>query len=566
MEYKPISSCREMKRETKTTQKRSRHASSLIVILERRRNAICYRRNNVMLKASWSFQTVLGHSTLFLGFRIGAREVWRLPACMLFCFFYTRKGHSVPISARGLLHLDPLIRLLSYPAVITVKHFPHPTRIYHSPLPVSSPQPLFRDILKSVLSSRSTSNSPRMVDLFSSLPVELRLDIFKNLTDLQSLYNLICGSSSAKETFEHHPIQIAGSIISGLKLEMRQLMCAACLSKAGFSLNSFIDGDLYTNHEKFTQSYVDEKSGNPLPSDTPLSAVRSMIGSSLVVNSIAQHFLDTYIDQLNSIEAEHPIPPNFHFVRGSIFSKYPEGRSYACQRTGPASWVESYRVLRALWRIQMLMASGSSASSASLTQDMIVPEEKNLTQLTCAQVWSGLTNWEIEETKCVMEFLDERKDLKAAMTMQAMMNDETSMCARDLLSHSFVTSEVKLQLYQPALNETTWLWGQDESMVTRPSRAYRWFHAFSGRTNESPIEGIEWSTFRRLGFGIWDCKRMCTLELMSSPTYVDPNHPLSQYTAGIGVQMLPANTAFTWRSIRVNGRYIAKQVRNGKCP
>jgi len=63
-------------------------------------------------------------------------------------------------------------------------------------------------------------------------------------------------------------------------------------------------------------------------------------------------------------------------------------------------------------------------------------------------------------------------------------------------------------------------WDQSQEAATRKSPASQIFLALCLRSPNIPpkvLGGAQWQSFHRFGFGIWDLKRMCLLEMMNPP-------------------------------------------------
>ena len=64
----------------------------------------------------------------------------------------------------------------------------------------------------------------------------------------------------------------------------------------------------------------------------------------------------------------------------------------------------------------------------------------------------------------------------------------------------------------------------------------------------SPLKKSSWRHFRRLGFGIWDLKRMAELEMLRGPREFCPPRE-GEHPPEIGIHLSISNAGFTWRSI-----------------
>ena len=88
-------------------------------------------------------------------------------------------------------------------------------------------------------------------------------------------------------------------------------------------------------------------------------------------------------------------------------------------------------------------------------------------------------------------------------------------------------------------------WRQHPEAAGRQSPAHHFFHGYGLRDHHSPLKNSSWESFQRLGFAIWDLKRMCTLELIYVPSIVDRE----PFDPDIRRRISWSECCFIWRSI-----------------
>jgi hypothetical protein len=215
---------------------------------------------------------------------------------------------------------------------------------------------------------------------------------------------------------------------------------------------------------------------------------------------------------------------------------------YCIPDTGPPSWVETQRVLRGLWHLLIYCELKSAIPSLQ----SVPGHETKLQDLDYQGFWKHLPGWEIDEMECVHEYL-------LGITDPNSLQPGTSV----RLSHlppALPAKEIDSSWPIPAPQDGNIgrKWGQSQEALLRKSPASHIFLALCLRGPNIPsrvLGGATWQAFRRLGFGIWDLKRMCRLEMMNPPA--DPQRdatdlPLTQksYTKD--------DLKFTWMSILSN--------------
>lgn len=190
-----------------------------------------------------------------------------------------------------------------------------------------------------------------MHDLFQLLPAPILLMVIKSMPDLQSLYLLVQASTIAAGIFEDCPSEIVETVLSHLPEELRQIIYAVAIALTDSSTHfDAADDSLPTDYDLLLQVSIGEKSGIPLPSGVSASTVSGLLRLACRMHQIAATFPRAYIDRVNSLKPSHLLNPKDCLFNGPS-GDYPEGRRDTPQQTGPASWVEQYRVVRALWRL-----------------------------------------------------------------------------------------------------------------------------------------------------------------------------------------------------------------------
>lgn len=166
-----------------------------------------------------------------------------------------------------------------------------------------------------------------------------------------------------------------------------------------------IESDIISKSRPSSQYYNDEEDKAPTISFSglPLPAIKQLLTSAHRIHVLASSFLETYINRLNNLRPTHVANPTYteSLLTGhpEIFQNPVEGRQYTPQKTGPASWVEEYRVVRALWRLEKFLASshtahGNQHRQANLAPNLPISKSKpNSTSYDTYSTTRNTTRW-----------------------------------------------------------------------------------------------------------------------------------------------------------------------------
>jgi hypothetical protein len=186
------------------------------------------------------------------------------------------------------------------------------------------------------------------------------------------------------------------------------------------------------------------------------------------------------------------------------------GPPYCIPDTGPPSWVETQRVLRSLWHLLIYCELRSVMPSLQSAPG----DETKLQDLDYQGFWKHLPWWEIDEMECVYEYL---LDIADPGSLQPGNSVSLSRLPSTLLGKELESSWPTPTPHDDSIGRK---WGQSQEAITKKSPASHFFLALYLRGPNIPSQvlgGATWQSFRRLGFGIWDLKRMCQLEMMNPP-------------------------------------------------
>ena len=371
--------------------------------------------------------------------------------------------------------------------------------------------------------------SSELIDPFKRLPAEILLTIIKIEPDLQSLYCFTKASPGAAEVFRMYASEIVEEALGRLPEDLRRIIhgVARCLPS---NLDPHVTGDA----QLATEDMSKENDESLLPRDPPSWNLVLLLGLAFRVHQLAASFFSTYVDRINRICPMHLSELEWHYSLHPLEDQ-PEGRAYNPARTGPPSWAEECRVVRALWLLQFYYIVASHyVVPLEFPSDygVIDPEDHRTSNRTLPSVWGDLRPWEVAEMECLQIYLDDSN----ASLLEPPPDQLNAAPAPTILP------------YQP-WDDTSLAFQQAPEAASRASPAFRFFRTYGQHGHKSPLKHIPWKEFQPLGFSIWDLKRLAMLELIHMPQ----ESPLPGgifYTLGVGVRLTQSDCCFTWLSIK----------------
>ena len=359
----------------------------------------------------------------------------------------------------------------------------------------------------------------------------------KLIPTLPSLYNLTKASGAAAEMFEELPAEIVGAVIIPFPEELQRVIRAVALTLSDGCADP--DSSLKVSSPSIESALVSLKIAttmkDPIPRDLPLSSVKMLVECACHIYQLAAAFLECHTKRLNAIQPQHLNDPGHRFVRDHIFENYPKGRAYSPSISGSPSWVEEYRVVRALWLLQLYRILETKHEPHKGENSRVEAEDYGF-----CEIWRPrLKNWELDNMECIQDWLSE---------MHVSLYSTTETVYTSSLQLSLEEADGKSILEHAPTDKISNTWQQDFDASQQPGLAFHFFHTFGMRSPSSVLRKSEWKTFRRLGFGIWDLKRMAVMELLAVPREV-PEPDGTKYRTEPGRMVSVRDVCFTWKSI-----------------
>lgn len=372
---------------------------------------------------------------------------------------------------------------------------------------------------------------------FDDLPREVQLRILADIPDLRSLYNLIRASPAASRLFTHVGAEVLEPILArSVAPQLHQLTrmvgalrTATSGAPLAASLEAFLDrfirrgGRDSANYGPPAPRLTESYGRRPAVGDS-LADIRGVLLLARRIACLAQSCTELYRERCKALSPAHlRKPPTFAKFETFWNREYDE-QPYTPRDMGPTTWIEEQRAMCGFWRVQLLCELKRAAAD-------------------------DRTGWSAEENQQILGMIPEDQFADWRLTREEYLTVVDFLRGRPVdAAGPPGTAEPLLSLPSPRRgsawpvsseappNEAPYTWAAMLSGPARGSTFWVALHTFLA----SPIRGVDFWPYRRLGFALWDQEKLITLELCfskSSPARA-PGSP-SRIT----------NQFFAWRSI-----------------
>ncbi|KAG8666651.1 hypothetical protein FPOAC2_11767 [Fusarium poae] len=400
-----------------------------------------------------------------------------------------------------------------------------------------------------------------MGNLLENLPTEILLPIITSLPDLDSLWKLLQASPRVWHLFEDAStsLVITEGILSGphstIPDNIRQLIRGVILVRSGTL--PFEDLDEFGS--RFMKAMIPCISDQPavetlgpdsLSHKSNPAILRSVIATAYHLSALSQSYLASCLERLRDpsfrpLHAHNPSPHYTHDYKGAegyvpAWDREFVGTPAHVVNIGQPTWVEEMRAVRVMWIIQLvgeMQLLGSKSNIGWSEEDV-----SRLLDMDPVDLFHepGSPICDTEPIKSVMDYLatlrspDEDRFYRLPAAPAPSLDNRWTTA---LPNHNEVFMQVKAYRLNgkfhwlrkgsqvpegatpveiPTVTDEK-LWEQTAlAFDFRPYGLNFWqllkddFH--SGR---SPIPGVSFQSFRRLGLAFWDRKRLWLLGLAS---------------------------------------------------
>jgi hypothetical protein len=435
---------------------------------------------------------------------------------------------------------------------------------------------------------QDSANEATSAGLFNSLPTELLLNIFYQLSDLVSVDSLIHASATAYRAFNaNHPADIIDHVLchgyrrnqntripveSGathlhIRLMINLMAHIRTLEAPFMPLAKLLEeaGRLRTSEraragqfEYFRTIRPDILCPEHLPAGISPTLVRSLLATARHIEWMTLDCLNFYLERFRAARPSRPIDTKRGFRRRATtyrksYDLDPWGPGPVCQPfevqdIGSPLWNEQQRVARAFWRIQLIGDMRKLAASGRLQGP---PHNWPLSDIAAME---RLQATDLDEFKEPVEL--SYIDLRATQPMEIAYNTWVRLYIpreyQETLSVLEYMQEVHGQSWPdqiPAPSHTSlnrpWPVPEhrpgDDRWLVGPSPGYKWF----GRGNRN-MPSRDFGSYRRLGFAFWSLERMQGHGLLPPGPWFGRHDPAFPYQHSDRARH---RYHYTWRSL-----------------
>jgi hypothetical protein len=321
---------------------------------------------------------------------------------------------------------------------------------------------------------------------FGQLPVEIRITILQYSCDLSSLWRSVQASRDIAIVFDEYGPEIIEAVVANtVPVKIQSLMRAVLRTHA----------DLCP-HLKQAQGItsIDEqvplKRGELRDSRVP----SRFLSLAHQIHSLAHACINHYIETSLTVRPFTAVkfPPGVINVRQRFDEA--ERCEISPQRTGPPSWVEEQRVIKALWRIQFFFELNLARDRKRLEW----PQEDQDALVDIAEFFA-IRDFELQQVFTVYEFMYQTREQRKAMDSYRLPAMGADMETINTCAEPRVFA-ARHDHYQ-----------QGPGYVDAPPLSYIFQNLMAHGRWRGPIPGLPFWIYRKYGFAIWDDQRMTDL-------------------------------------------------------
>ncbi|RSL52941.1 hypothetical protein CEP53_007921 [Fusarium sp. AF-6] len=407
------------------------------------------------------------------------------------------------------------------------------------------------------LKAEDISSLPKQAGSLELLPPEILLPIVTSISGLDTLWNLLRASPQVWRLFHSHSLAITEGILSGpnsiLSPKIRELIRGVILARSKVlpfqNLNEF-----QTQFLRGVVPFDEPKDAKFITlgpeylsaSIVPVAILRSVVATASQISALSQACLASFLARLRDpsfrpLHAFNPMPyythgygPNDDWV--AAWDREFVGIAAKVVDAGQPSWVEEMRVTRAVWVIQ-LVGEIKGLVEERMDRSWSKEDIDMLSQMSAADLVERPDSRisKAEEIRSAMHYLTvlghATKDSHYRLPRPPPFSEShrwiTALPKRKELAWTVwgyrrngqihplkegsPVPEDSTPVKRPLVNEGT-SWGQTKEFLNMESSGMSNFR-FLTLSNDSPIPGVKFDSFRRLGFAFWDKRRLHLLGL-----------------------------------------------------
>ena len=376
-----------------------------------------------------------------------------------------------------------------------------------------------------------------MEQRLSKLPHELQLMVVSEIDDPCALLNLIKASPWAANLFNECYIDVTRAVLSH-RLHPQVLQLAfAMLSKRASG---------YQGMDTFKAAVQPKGKKRNKPIDYPLNvgghsaeAAKSVLETAINIQKQAWTVLRILLKWTNGLQVFHV--QNCESLRriSKVDAEYwrdSSGEPAPAAEYEPAhcwtpSWIEAYRVHRALWRLQLYR------EHADMQQDernpFFLARRRNAVSedVSLGKFWRHIPTWHVTEICCLLEAhgLIDELELEEVELEDPPPKLYTAYPPSDgAIPHG---CEVEHHI------------GDGAQMIEQEGPGYSFLHSYAQGNPRSLLGPTEISILEGRGMAVWDLDRLAGLELLNQSTKA----PQAGGSKKLRKRMTQDEMGFTWK-------------------
>lgn len=367
---------------------------------------------------------------------------------------------------------------------------------------------------------------------FERLPLELLLGIARRLPNLDSLHALASAVPSVFRLLDRYGGELLQAITSSPSApwhsplatvpQVRDMIHVIVLARTSalpaWTVAEFVRSFLHPT--MVLKTPPQEPCVPPVPSELPFS----VLVTAQRVRDWSQACLAHHLQQLRDAQPRlrRPADPDFSYTRGygpdnamvPGWQRQCEGVPYKTPAMAPASWVEEQVVVRAFWRLQMLLDLQSAAKEGRLggwpdgdvRQISTMKLEEVLGQTGPLDTQASPLVAQYQELFTVAEYLQDQIGHVSVPGLPAIA-DPMPHRIPETVPEATDPNDPRL-LSSPH-------WYLSHGLYVRPGIDLTFASVLQSK--QSPVWGVSARIFRRLGLTIWERSRLALLGLEEAP-------------------------------------------------
>ncbi|USP82102.1 hypothetical protein yc1106_09376 [Curvularia clavata] len=343
-------------------------------------------------------------------------------------------------------------------------------------------------------------------DAFGRLPEEIRIEIIKLSLDPLSIRSLVHASPVMGRVLDRYPLEIVEVALNAtVPVETRRLMVAVLRARFSRFPTSLSEAQKIATID--LPSAFNEMLSSRL--DRAAAAVRSLLATAENAHAWSHACLEHLIQKSMELRPSTLIKRGAGGTDQEKFEKAESHKDYLPQYTGPPSWVEEQRMIKAFWRLQFFLELQGAGNKGLL-----------------GMYWSRqevemLSNGSMESFYDVFDF--EREQILTACDFFRAVTSGTIALVKAIDKDAYRLSTIhwiegtvpRHSCAEPlsfGFNKDRF--GQGPDYLDSSPLGYKFYHVMSSiqwLDGSPPLVGFPFQPWRKYGFAIWDDKRMADL-------------------------------------------------------